>query len=101
MAIAGLLLGIVALLGAILGWVLPFGAFIWLGAIVLGIVGIVLSAKGKKATGSGAATAGMVLAIIGLVLSAVFFFACGLCQICALCALDAAGDAIAGVAGAL
>ena len=98
MAIAGLLLGILALLGAILGWIIPlYGAFVWLAAIVFGIVGIVLSAKGKKATCSGAATAGMVLAIIGLVLSAVFFFACGLCSICALCAADAIVDGAASV----
>lgn len=98
MAIAGLILGIVALVS----WLLPFGS-LW--GIILAIVALVLSVKGKNAAiaagkGSGVGTAGMIIGIIAVVLTGIMFFACGLCSLCALCAGGAVNGAINGaVAG--
>ena len=81
-AIAGLVLGIVAIvLGFLGGW----SSII---ALPLAIVGLVLSVNGGKqikAAGqpAGIATAGLVLGIIAVVLSALFFLTCDLCIICA------------------
>lgn len=89
-AIAGLVLGIVAL---VLGFL---GGWLSIVALPLAIVGLVLSVNGGKklkAAGqaSGVATAGLVLGIIAVVLTAIFFFTCGLCVICATCAAASAG----------
>lgn len=88
MAVAGLVLGIVAL---VFYWA-PFANIF---TLVLGIVGIVLSVKGGKqlkAMGrpSGVATAGLVLSIIGTVFSGIGVFTCTICggsYLCAACAL--------------
>ena len=91
-SIAGLVLGIVALL-------LSFAAaaviptFI---ALPLSIVGLVLSVVGgKKAKANGAksgiATAGLVIGIIAVVFSAITFLSCGLCGICVMIEAAAAG----------
>lgn len=70
MGIAALVLGIVSVVWAVLGGT-------WLSAIV-GIIGVVLGALGKKGNAS-CATAGLVLSIIGTALSVVFFIACAAC----------------------
>jgi hypothetical protein len=73
MAVAGLVLGILSLIG---GSIPGANAFpMWL----FGIVGIVLSAIARKKEPSGIATAGLVLSIIGTVLSFIFFLACAVC----------------------
>lgn len=72
LAVAGLVLGIISIVFAFL--------FVWIG-LIAGIVGIILSVKGRKnPTKKGLATAGMVLSIIGTSLSGVFV-ACALCVI--------------------
>ena len=73
MAIAGLILGILSIVG---GSIPGINAFpIWL----FGIAGIVLSVIARKREPSGIATAGLVLSIIGTVLSFIFFLACAVC----------------------
>ncbi len=80
-AIAGLVLGIVAIVLSFLGG--------WLSIIALpvAIVGLVLSiigGKQLKAAGqpAGIATAGLVLGIIATVITAILFFTCGICVLC-------------------
>ncbi len=61
-------------------------------AIVLGIVGIVLSANAKKAGfNEGIRTAGFVLSLIGLILGAILLvccIACGSCLGCIACSMS-------------
>jgi len=73
MAVAGLILGILSLVG---GSIPGANAFpMWL----FGIVGIILSSIARKKQPSGIATAGLVLSIIGTILSLITFIACALC----------------------
>ena len=73
MAVAGLVLGILSLIG---GSIPGANAFpMWL----FGIVGIILSAIARKKEKSGIATAGLVLSIIGTVLALITFIACAVC----------------------
>lgn len=82
-SIAGLVLGIVALL-------LNFASALIIPtyiALPMAIVGLVLSVVGgKKAKANGAksgiATAGLVIGIIAVVLSAITFLSCGVCAVC-------------------
>ena len=83
MAIAGLVLGIVALAT---GWLSWFSLI----TLPVAIVALVLSAVGgkkAKAAGkkSGVATAGVVIGIIAVVLNGIWFFSCGLCALCLMC----------------
>ncbi len=72
MAVASLVLGICAL-------VFPFIGLGWL-SLVLGIVGIILGALGRKdPQKKGMATAGMVMSIIAVALSVVVMIACASC----------------------
>jgi len=78
MAVAGLILGILSLIGGSIPGVNAFP--LWL----LGIIGIILSSiarsKAKKTNQpTGVATAGLVLSIIGTILSLITFIACALC----------------------
>ena len=80
-SIAGLVLGIVAL---VICW---FGILSFV-ALPLAIVGLVLSVVGgkkAKAAGkkSGIATAGLVIGIIATVFASIAFISCGLCALCA------------------
>lgn len=82
LAVVGLILGIVSI---VFPWI-PYIGFL---ALPAGIVGIILSAKGRKVpTGKGMATAGLVLSIIGVVLS-------GIVVLCAICAIGTVGCAAA------
>ena len=77
MAIASLVLGIISLVFVLIP---PLWLIGWVGAIV-GVIGIVLGALGRKKLkeenqATGTATAGMVMSIIGTVLSAIIFAAC-------------------------
>lgn len=89
-AVAGLVLGIVAIVLGFLGG--------WLSVLSLpcAIVGLCLSVTGGKALKAagqpaGVATAGLVLGIIAVVFTAISFFTCGICTICAAATLGAAG----------
>ena len=74
MAVASLVLGILAIVFAIVGV-----GYQWIGAIV-GIIGIVLAVLGKKnPEKKGIATAGLVCSIIGTVLCLITFVACVAC----------------------
>lgn len=70
MGIAGLVLGVISVVWACLGG-------IWMSAIV-GIVGIILAAVGKKQDAP-CSIAGLVLSIIGTSLSMLFYIACVAC----------------------
>ena len=73
MAVAGLILGILSLVG---GWIPGVNAFpMWL----LGVVGIILSAIARKKEKSAIATAGLVLSIIGTILALIGWIACVIC----------------------
>lgn len=82
MAVASMVLGILALVFAIVG-----GGVSWLG-IVIGIIGIILAAVARKNGPSGMATAGLVMSIIGTSLALVFWLACIACVAGAESALD-------------
>ena len=71
MAVASLVLGILAIVFAIVGV-----GYQWIGAIV-GIIGIVLGKKNPEK--KGIATAGLVCSIIGTVLCLITFVACVAC----------------------
>ena len=78
MAVAGLVLGILSLIGGSIPGVNAFP--MWL----LGIVGIILSAIArskaqKEGQPTGIATAGLVLSIIGTIFAFIFFLACAIC----------------------
>lgn len=85
-AIAGLVLGIVAL---IICWIPVWGAIPSLPMAIVGLVLSVLGGKKAKAAGqkSGLATAGLVIGIIATVLSAITFLTCGVCVVCVAAAL--------------
>lgn len=77
MGIAGLVLGIISVVIAV--FIPSVG---WLGMIV-GIIGIILSAMAVKQESKGINTAGLVLSIIGVALSLVLWIACALVVGCA------------------
>ena len=82
MAIAGLVLGIVSVVFSFI--------YVWIG-LIAGIVGIILSVKGRKIVAKkGMATAGLVLSIIGVCLS-------GILVACALCVVGTLGAAASGM----
>ena len=74
MGVASLVLGIISLVcGVFLAGVQ------WVGAIV-GLIGIVLGAQGRKNPDSkGMATAGLVCSIIGFILCIILYIACVAC----------------------
>ena len=77
LAIGSLVCGIISL-------VLAYWSFFAITGLIAGIVGIILGVLGGKkmkmvGAPAGMATAGLVMSIIGTVLSAIFFFACGVC----------------------
>ncbi|MBE7022245.1 MAG: hypothetical protein E7414_03400 [Ruminococcaceae bacterium] len=77
-AIASLVLGIISLVAAWLGW----GAIV---SLVLAIVGMILGSQAKKempADQAGMAKAGFILSLIGLILSAVVLVSCVACVGC-------------------
>ena len=73
MAVAGLVLGILSIIGGSIPITATFP--MWL----FGLVGIIISAIARKNQPSGIATAGLVLSIIGFILSLVTFIACLVC----------------------
>lgn len=99
-AVAGFVLGIVALVFGFLG---TWFSVIALPMAVVGLILSVMGGKALKAAGqtSGIATAGLVIGIIAVVLTAIFFFTCGICTICAACAArdayNAYGDLLSGL----
>lgn len=72
MGVASLVLGIISIVGACF-----FATVDWLFAII-GIVGIILGAVGKK-NNAKCATGGLVCSIIGTVLALIFYIACFAC----------------------
>lgn len=82
--IVGLVCGIISI---VVFWVPWFNIV----SLILGIVGIVFSVKGRKtapAGKTGMATAGLVLAIIGTVLSGIGFVTCTICATCTAAAVS-------------
>jgi len=73
MAVAGLVLGILSLVGGSIPGANAFPCWLF------GIVGIILSSIARKKQPSGMATAGLVLSIIGTILSLITFIACVAC----------------------
>ena len=84
MSIAGLVCGIIGIVGFIFSWV-PYLGII---TFVLSLLGIIFGVKGRKLAdpnNTGLATAGMVLGIIGVSLGAIGLI-CNICTVCATCA---------------
>lgn len=80
MAVAGLVLGIVAIVSALIGsFAFPVLALL---GLPIAIVGLVLSVVAGKKQKSGITTAGLVIGIIAVVFTAIDFFACGVCVLC-------------------
>ena len=73
MGVASLVLGICAIVFS----VFPILFWYW-GAVILGVVGIILGALAKK-NNAKCATGGLVCAIIGTSLAGLMLIACGLC----------------------
>lgn len=89
-ATAGMVLGIVSVSAIIIG-LFVFGGFFYTVSLVCGIVGIVLSAKGRKSPiDSGQATAGLVLSIVGTSISGI-----GLACVACACATIGCVGAVA------
>ncbi len=88
-ATAGMVLGIVSVSAIIIG-LFVLGGLFYTVALICGIVGIVLSAKGRKSPiDSGQATAGLVLSIVGTSISGI-----GLaCVACACATIGCVGAA--------
>ena len=91
LSITALVLGIVA---TVLAWFYMINIV----ALICGVVGIILAAKGKKAAvaasaPTGMATAGLVLSIIGTVLAGIGFFSCTVCVLCTAGAVNSAAGA--------
>jgi membrane-bound ClpP family serine protease len=74
MAIAALVLGIVAVVFALI----PV-ANLW--APILGIAGIIIAVISRKQEKTAASLAGLILSIIGLVLGALMWIACSICAV--------------------
>lgn len=78
--IAGLVLGIVGIISAFIGFAVPFLA---IGGLPVSIVGLVLSVLGNKEVKTGLGTAAFVVSLLAVIFTAITFFTCGLCVICA------------------
>lgn len=88
MAVASLVLGIVGVVLTCIFPVLPIG-------LILGVIAIVLAVLGKKSMAAqgkptGMATAGLVLGIIAAAIGGIVFAACMICYSAASSAVDAA-----------
>lgn len=97
-AIAGLILGIVALLCALnIADLIPFSNLLGLPVAIVGLVLSISGGKSLKANNlpSGIATAGLVIGIIAVVLTAILFVVCGICDILD-CIAGTAGDIVEG-----
>ena len=81
MGVASLVLGIIAVVAALL-----LGPLGWIG-IITGVIGIVLGALAKK-KGENLAAAGLVLSIVGTALASIFFIACVACASAASSSLN-------------
>lgn len=89
-ATAGMVLGIVSVSAIIIG-LFVLGGLFYTVALICGIVGIVLSAKGRKSPiDSGQATAGLVLSIVGTSISGI-----GLACVACACATIGCVGAVA------
>ena len=74
----GLVLGIFSLIFAVVGAPI-FGIYFTLSAIVLGIVGIILSCIGKKKANGKKGTGGFVMSLLGLIFGVIFSTGCIVC----------------------
>lgn len=85
-SIAGLVLGIIALIFALMGATVVT-AWLSLPMAIIGLVLAVVGGKKLRANGepAGVATAALVVGIIAVVFSAVAFLTCGVCGACATC----------------
>lgn len=89
-ATAGMVLGIVSVSAILIG-LFVLGGLFYTVALICGIVGIVLSAKGRKSPiDSGQATAGLVLSIVGTSISGI-----GLACVACACATIGCVGAVA------
>ncbi len=92
---AGLVCGIIS---AVLAWFYMIN----IAAVVLGIIGIVCAAQGRKkgriaGIPLGLGTAGLVISIIGTCLAGIGFLSCTLCVICAAGTVAGCGGALSGL----
>ena len=92
-ATAGMILGIVSVVSLVIG-VFAFGALLYTLSLICGIVGIILSAKGRKnPINKGQATAGLVLSIVGTTIAGIGF-ACVTCACAAIGCVGAAASSL-------
>lgn len=77
--IAGLVLGIVGIISAFVGFAIPILAVL---GLPMSITGLILTCVGQKKGSSGIGIAALVLCIIAVVFTAITFFTCGLCVLC-------------------
>lgn len=92
-AIAGMILGIISTSSVFIGF-FALGALLYTLALICGIVGIVLSAKGRKnPINKGQATAGLVLSIVGTSIAGIGF-ACVTCACAAIGCVGAAASSL-------
>ena len=87
LSIAALVLGIIAC--AVPWWGLVWGII----GLICGIVGLILAINAKKRGGAGIATAALILSIVGIVLSIIGTIACGICALVAAGAGEALENA--------
>lgn len=78
--IAGLVLGILGVVSAFVGFGIPVLAIC---GLPISIVGLVLSVLGNKQEKTGLGTAAFVISLLAVIFTAITFFTCGLCVICA------------------
>ena len=76
----GLVLGIVGIISALIGFVIPVLAVL---GLPMSIVCLVLAIVGNKKEKSGLGTAAFVVSLLAVIFTAITFFTCGLCVILA------------------
>lgn len=84
--IAGLVLGILGIISACIGFAVPILAIL---GLPISIVGLVLAIVGNKKEKDGMGTAAFVLSLLAVIFTAITFFTCGLCVLCVAGTVDA------------
>ena len=76
--IAGLVIGILGIVCAFIGFGIPYLA---IAGLPVSIVGLVLACVGNKQERDGLGTAAFVLSLLAVIFTAITFFTCGICVI--------------------
>lgn len=84
MKVTGLILGILGIISAFIGFAVPILAIV---GLPLSILGLILSIVGNKRAKSGLGTAAFVLSLLAVIFTGITFFTCGLCVLCVAAAI--------------